>query len=159
MMYWIVFALFSATESLLDPFGNIFLPFYTEIKVVILLYLSLPLTRGSGVVYRRWIHPMLCAKEQEIDLMLEQVQEQGVDTARVYLTRAAQWLGGMIISTAVRGGGGLVQSLRNSYSLTDLSQSLEWSRGRFTDLTEEQQAVQNWMNNSGDTSTDTQMLD
>ena len=159
MMYWIVFALFSATESLLDPFGNIFLPFYTEIKVVILLYLSLPLTRGSGVVYRRWIHPMLCAKEQEIDLMLEQVQEQGVDTAKVYLTRAAQWLGGMIISTAVRGGGGLVQSLRNSYSLTDLSQSLEWSRGRFTDLTEEQQAVQNWMNNSGDTSTDTQMLD
>ena len=32
MMYWIVFALFSAVESLLDPFGNIFLPFYTEVE-------------------------------------------------------------------------------------------------------------------------------
>ena len=29
--------------------------------------------------------------------------------------------------------------MRNSYSLTDLSQSLEWSRGRFTDLTDEDQ--------------------
>ena len=151
MMYWIVFALFSATESLLDPFGNIFLPFYTEIKVVILLYLSLPLTRGSSVVYRRWIHPMLCSKEDEIDRMLEQVQEQGVDTAKVYLSRAAGWLGGLIISTAVRGGTQLGATLRNSYSLTDLSQSLEWSRGRFTDISEEQQAVHNWVQQSGNT--------
>ena len=98
------------------------------------------------------------------DLM--QVQEQGVETAKVYLRRAAQWLGGVIVTTAVRGGGGLgtdnklfsthcdkiyspVNSLRNSYSLTDLSQSLEWSRGRFTDLTEEQQSVQEWMERSG----------
>ena len=42
-----------------------------------------------------------------------------------------------------------MNSLRNSYSLTDLSQSLEWSRGRFTDLTEEQQSVQEWMERSG----------
>ena len=43
-------------------------------KVVLLLYLSLPLTRGSGVVYRRWLHPLLCSRETEIDRMLEQVQ-------------------------------------------------------------------------------------
>ena len=43
-----------------------------------------------------------------------------------------------------------VQSLRNSYSLTDLSQSLEWSRGRFTDLTEEHQAVHHWLEESGE---------
>ena len=36
-----------------------------------------------------------------------QVQEQGVETAKVYLRRAAQWLGGVIVTTAVRGGGGL----------------------------------------------------
>ena len=107
MMYWIVFALFSAVESLLDPFGNIFLPFYTEMKVIILLYLSLPLTRGSGVVYRKWIHPLLCSKEDDIDQMLEQVQEQGISTAKVYISRAARWLGGLIITTAVRGGGGI----------------------------------------------------
>lgn len=137
MMYWIVFALFSAVESFTDPLGTIFVPFYTEMKVILLLYLSLPLTRGSGVVYRRWIHPLLCSREEEIDKMLEALQEQGVSTAKLYMARAAQYLGGVIVNTAVRSGGGLVQSLRNSYSLTDLTQSLEWSRGRFTDLTEE----------------------
>ena len=137
MMYWIVFALFSAVESFTDPLGTIFIPFYSEMKVVVLLYLSLPLTRGSGVVYRRWIHPLLCSREEEIDRMLEALQEQGVSTAKLYLGRAAHYLGGLIVNTAVKSGGGLVQSLRNSYSLTDLTQSLEWSRGRFTDLTEE----------------------
>ena len=137
MMYWIVFALFSAVESFTDPLGTIFVPFYTEMKVILLLYLSLPLTRGSGVVYRRWIHPLLCSREEEIDRMLETLQEQGVSTAKLYLGRAAHYLGGLIVNTAVKSGGGLVQSLRNSYSLTDLTQSLEWSRGRFTDLTEE----------------------
>ena len=137
MMYWIVFSLFSAVESFTDPLGTIFVPFYTEMKVILLLYLSMPLTRGSGVVYRRWVHPLLCSREEEIDKMLEALQEQGVSTAKLYMARAAQYLGGVIVNTAVRSGGGLVQSLRNSYSLTDLTQSLEWSRGRFTDLTEE----------------------
>ena len=107
MMYWIVFSIFSAVESVLDPFGNIFIPFYTEAKVLILLYLSLPLSRGSGAVYRRWVHPLLCSKEHEIDTMLDQIQEKGADTAKVYIARAAQCLGGFIITTAVRGGGGL----------------------------------------------------
>ena len=137
MMYWIVFALFSAVESLTDPLGSIFIPFYSEMKILVLLYLSLPLTRGSGVVYRRWVHPLLCSREEEIDKMLEALQDQGVSTAKLYMARAAHYLGGLIVNTAVRGGGGLVQTLRNSYSLTDLSQGLEWSRGRFTDLTEE----------------------
>ena len=41
MMYWIVFALFSAVESLTDPLGSIFIPFYSEMKILLLLYLSL----------------------------------------------------------------------------------------------------------------------
>merc|ERR1719391_15238 len=32
--------------------------------------------------------------------------------------------------------------------MTDLSQSLEWSKGRFTDLTEEHQSVQQWLDQS-----------
>ena len=87
MMYWIVFALFSAVESFTDPLGTIFIPFYTEMKVILLLYISLPLTRGSGVVYRRWIHPLLCSREEEIDKMLEALQEQGVSTAKLYMAR------------------------------------------------------------------------
>ena len=68
--------------------------------------------------------------------MLAAVQERGYATAKVWLRQGATWLGGALLQGAVRGGGGLVQSIRASYSLTDLSQSLEWSRGRFTDLGE-----------------------
>ena len=34
---------------------NVFsrLPFYSEVKMVLLLYLVAPATRGSGVIYRR----------------------------------------------------------------------------------------------------------
>ena len=46
MMYWIVFSLFSATESVLDPLLSFWLPFYNEVKVVLLLYLASPFTRG-----------------------------------------------------------------------------------------------------------------
>ena len=42
MMYWIVFALFSAIESILDPLLTFWLPFYCEVKVVLLLYLVCP---------------------------------------------------------------------------------------------------------------------
>ena len=66
MMYWVVFSLFSAVEAVLDPVLFIFLPFYTEAKVVMLLYLSLALSRGSGTLYRRWVHPILCDKEVRV---------------------------------------------------------------------------------------------
>ena len=46
-MYWIVFALFSAVESLLDPFGNIFLPFYTEVETHYYRYI-ITMTMAAG---------------------------------------------------------------------------------------------------------------
>eukprot|EP00092_Neocalanus_flemingeri_P051267 GFUD01059574.1.p1 GENE.GFUD01059574.1~~GFUD01059574.1.p1 ORF type:complete len:332 (+),score=121.93 GFUD01059574.1:177-1172(+) len=141
MMYWIVFALFSATETVLDPLLSFWLPFYSEVKVVLLLYLASPATRGSGMVYRRWVHPLLCSKEEEIDRVLERVKEQGYNTVRAWIHQGVQWLGGMIVTTAIRGGGGLVQQLRRSYSLTDLTER-DWREereDRFTDVTEEEE--------------------
>ena len=102
MMYWIVFALFSASECFLDPLLSFWLPFYSEVKVVLLLYLASPITRGSGVVYRRWVHPLLCSKEEEIDIILEKVKEQGYNTAKTWIQRGVQWLGGMLVTTAIR---------------------------------------------------------
>ena len=64
MMYWIVYALFVASESLLDPILNFWLPFYAEAKV--LLYLVSSSTRGSSVIYKGWIHPVLSSNEVEI---------------------------------------------------------------------------------------------
>ena len=102
MMYWIVFSLFSAIESILDPLVSFWLPFYSEFKVLILLYLASPMTRGSGPVYRRWVHPFLCSKEEEIDLVLEKVKEQGYSFTKTWVTKAVHWVGGMLVTTAVR---------------------------------------------------------
>eukprot|EP00092_Neocalanus_flemingeri_P040063 GFUD01043636.1.p1 GENE.GFUD01043636.1~~GFUD01043636.1.p1 ORF type:complete len:564 (+),score=181.50 GFUD01043636.1:27-1718(+) len=141
MMYWIVFALFSATECVLDPLVAFWLPFYSEMKVLLLLYLASPATRGSGVVYRRWVHPLLCSKEEEIDRVLERVKEQGYNTVQAWVHQGVQWMGGMLVTTAIRGGGGLVQQLKRSCSLTDLTER-DWREereDRFTDVTEEEE--------------------
>jgi len=136
-MYWIVFALFSAAESLLDPLVSFWLPFYSEFKVSLLLYLTLPMTRGSSPVYRRWIHPLLLSKEEEIDSFLETLREQGYYTVRGWVQTGITWLGGALINTAIKGGGGLMYQLRRSYSMTDFLET-EW-RGeeRFTDVTDQ----------------------
>ena len=47
-MYWIVFALFSAVESLLDPFANIFLPFYTEVEETHYYRYIITMTMAAG---------------------------------------------------------------------------------------------------------------
>ena len=102
MMYWIVYAVFSAMESVLDPLLLFWLPFFCEMKVVFLLYLVCPVTRGAGVIYRRWLHPLLSTKEEEIDLVLERVQEHGYITAKMWIRKGVLWLGVRLISTAIR---------------------------------------------------------
>merc|ERR1719397_1158932 len=122
----------------MDPFLIFWLPFYSEVKMVLLLYLVAPATRGSGVIYRRWLHPFLCDKEEEIDAVLQRVKEQGTNTAMTWIHQGVQWLGGVIVRGAVKGGGGLMQQLKRSYSLTDLGEQ-QFDQHRFTDVTEEEE--------------------
>merc|ERR1719397_735262 len=124
----------------MDPFLIFWLPFYSEVKMVLLLYLVAPATRGSGVIYRRWLHPFLCDKEEEIDAVLQRVKEQGTNTAMTWIHQGVQWLGGVIVRGAVKGGGGLMQQLKRSYSLTDLGEQ-QFDQHRFTDVTEEEEAT------------------
>ena len=102
MMYWIVFSLFSAVECFLDPFLSFWLPLYSEVKVVLLLYLASPVTRGSSVVYRRCVHPALCDKEEEIDRVLEMVKEQGYNTVMSWVHQGVQWVGRWLVTTAIK---------------------------------------------------------
>jgi len=75
MMYWIVFALFTCTETFTDVFLSWF-PFYYEIKVILVLWLLSPATRGSSILYRKFVHPMLSSREQEIDEYIAKAREQ-----------------------------------------------------------------------------------
>ena len=61
MMYWTVFALFSAAEHVADIF-ICWLPFYYEIKVLLVLWLMSSYTRGASHVYRKvqWGRERFC---------------------------------------------------------------------------------------------------
>jgi len=77
MMYWIVFALFLSAETVADVFVSWWMPFYYEVKIVFLLWLLSPYTKGSSILYRRFVHPMLTEKENEIDDVISRAKQEG----------------------------------------------------------------------------------
>ncbi|KAL3276517.1 hypothetical protein HHI36_011894 [Cryptolaemus montrouzieri] len=117
MMYWIVFALFTSAETFTDVFLSWF-PFYYEIKIVTVIWLLSPATKGSSILYRKFVHPMLSRREQEIDEYISKAKEQSykqvLDIGQKGVT--------VLMQTAIKSGGGLVNQLRKSYSLSDLNE-------------------------------------
>ncbi|CAH0553826.1 unnamed protein product [Brassicogethes aeneus] len=75
MMYWIVFALFTCIETFTDVFLSWF-PFYYEIKIILVIWLLSPATKGSSFLYRKFVHPLLSSREQEIDEYLSKAKEK-----------------------------------------------------------------------------------
>ncbi|XP_012267981.2 uncharacterized protein LOC105692965 isoform X1 [Athalia rosae] len=121
MMYWIVFALFTCAETFTDVFLSFWFPFYYEIKIILVLWLLSPATKGSSILYRRFVHPALSRREAEIDEALARATEQGY-TAVLHLgSRGVNYATTVLMQTAIKGGGGLVQQLKKSYSLSDLT--------------------------------------
>ncbi|XP_066991904.2 uncharacterized protein [Anabrus simplex] len=121
MMYWIVFALFTCAETFTDVFLSFWFPFYYEIKIILVLWLLSPATKGSSILYRKFVHPMLSRREQDIDEYIAKAKEQGYHTVLHLGTKGVNYATTVIMQTAIKGGGGLVQQLRRSYSLSDLS--------------------------------------
>ncbi|XP_044593380.1 uncharacterized protein LOC123271196 [Cotesia glomerata] len=121
MMYWIVFALFTCAETFTDVFFSFWFPFYYEIKIILVIWLLSPATKGSSILYRRFVHPALIRREAEIDDALARATEQGY-TAVLHLgTKGVNYATTVLMQTAIKGGGGLVQQLKKSYSLSDLT--------------------------------------
>jgi hypothetical protein len=63
IVYWIVFAFFTCLELVTDALLNWF-PFYNEIKVVFLIWVLGPSSRGAMKIYKGIIHPMLISRER-----------------------------------------------------------------------------------------------
>jgi len=122
MMYWIVYAIFAAVESIVDPILYFWLPFYSEAKILFLLYLVSSSTRGSTTLYRYWIHPTLCSNEAQIDVTITKFKSRTVQTLKQWITAGLQRLGYLVTRTAMSGGGGLVQTFQRSYSMMELSE-------------------------------------
>ncbi|XP_043368634.1 receptor expression-enhancing protein 1 isoform X3 [Dermochelys coriacea] len=65
MMYWIIFALFTTAETFTDLFLCWF-PFYYELKIAFVAWLLSPYTKGSSLLYRKFVHPTLSSKEKQL---------------------------------------------------------------------------------------------
>ncbi|KAK0081739.1 hypothetical protein PV325_011648 [Microctonus aethiopoides] len=102
MMYWIVFALFTCVETFTDVFFSFWFPFYYEIKIIIVLWLLSPATKGSSILYRRFVHPALIRREAEIDDALARATEQGY-TAVLHLgTKGVNYATTVLMQTAIK---------------------------------------------------------
>ncbi|XP_066586571.1 uncharacterized protein [Prorops nasuta] len=121
MMYWIVFALFTCAETFTDVFLSFWFPFYYEIKIILVVWLLSPATKGSSILYRRFVHPALIRREAEIDDALARATEQGYTAVLHFGTKGVNYATTVLMQTAIKGGGGLVQQLKKSYSLSDLT--------------------------------------
>lgn len=84
MTYWIVLALLSLLEEVLDLLLGFWWPLYYETKIVAILWLLSPATRGSSLLYRKVVHPSLVSREEEIDLLLQNLKEQSVQMGIKY---------------------------------------------------------------------------
>ncbi|XP_076544551.1 uncharacterized protein LOC117604999 isoform X6 [Osmia lignaria lignaria] len=102
MMYWIVFALFTCAETFTDVFFSFWFPFYYEIKTILVVWLLSPATKGSSILYRRFVHPALIRREAEIDDALARATEQGY-TAVLHLgTKGVNYATTVLMQTAIK---------------------------------------------------------
>ncbi|XP_043918270.1 receptor expression-enhancing protein 1 isoform X2 [Protopterus annectens] len=119
MMYWIVFALFTTAETFTDIFLSWF-PFYFELKIAFVVWLLSPYTKGSSVLYRKFVHPTLSSKEKEIDEYLSQAKDRSYDALVQFGRRGINVAATAAVTAAAKGQGALSERLR-SFSMQDLT--------------------------------------
>lgn len=90
LRYWAVFAAFASVEFYTDMLVS-WLPFYYELKMLMLLYLSTPFTKGSATVYEMHMKPWLRAHETEIDEAVSQAKSSLLAVVVSYRDRLASW--------------------------------------------------------------------
>ncbi|NXD26803.1 REEP2 protein, partial [Spelaeornis formosus] len=119
MMYWIVFAFFTTAETLTDIVLSWF-PFYFELKIAFVIWLLSPYTKGSSVLYRKFVHPTLSNKEKEIDEYITQACDKSYETMMRVGKRGLNLAANAAVTAAAKGQGVLSEKLR-SFSMQDLT--------------------------------------
>ncbi|KAG2220061.1 hypothetical protein INT45_007305 [Circinella minor] len=83
LMYWVTAMSFIVCEHFAD-WLLFWIPFYNEVKILIVLWITLPQTKGAIVVYADFIEPILKKHENRIDKAFIEIQEKGKQMASVY---------------------------------------------------------------------------
>uniref|UniRef100_A0A668AFB9 Receptor expression-enhancing protein n=1 Tax=Myripristis murdjan TaxID=586833 RepID=A0A668AFB9_9TELE len=116
MMYWIIFAIFTTAEVFTDMF-LCWVPFYYELKIAFVVWLLSPYTKGSSVLYRKFVHPTLSSKEKDIDDYICQAKDKSYDT--LVITIHGLTVMHAVVSDAA--GQGVLSDRLRSFSMQDLS--------------------------------------
>ncbi|KPP73133.1 receptor expression-enhancing protein 1-like [Scleropages formosus] len=119
MMYWIIFALFTTAETITDIF-LCWIPFYYELKIAFVVWLLSPYTKGSSVLYRKFVHPTLSSKEKDIDEYICQAKDKSYDALLHFGRKGLNVAATAAVTAAAKGQGALSERLR-SFSMQDLS--------------------------------------
>jgi len=119
MMYWIVYAFFLTAETVADIFVS-WIPFYYEIKIVFLLWMLSPATKGSSIVYRKLLHPQLSKREKDIDSCIDKASLQGYSSLRLLVSRAFTLTADVVLAGAVVGQAKLSDHLSKSRSVDSI---------------------------------------
>ncbi|XP_042245316.1 receptor expression-enhancing protein 1 isoform X1 [Thunnus albacares] len=119
MMYWIIFAMFTTVEVFTDMF-LCWLPFYYELKIAFVVWLLSPYTKGSSVLYRKFVHPTLSSKEKDIDDYICQAKDKSYDTLVHFGRKGLNVAATAAVMAATKSQGVLSDRLR-SFSMQDLS--------------------------------------
>lgn len=69
LVYWAAYGSFSLAEVFLDKFLY-WCPFYYHMKFAFLVWLQLPTSNGSRMIYRRYLRPFLLRHQARLDQLL-----------------------------------------------------------------------------------------
>ncbi|GAB2300746.1 hypothetical protein Dimus_034783 [Dionaea muscipula] len=87
--YWIIVAVLSVIER----FGDmliLWLPLYSELKLVFIIYLWYPKTKGTSYVYQSFLQPLVLKHETDIERRLQELRLRAWDLAIYYLQNCTQ---------------------------------------------------------------------
>ena len=107
-------------------FMNFRIPFYYELKIIFVLWLLSPATRGSSILYRNFVHPRLMRYEPEIDRCISTATEKGYSGMVEVTARGLAIVKEAMITAAIKGQSTLVTQLstveRRTVSMVDVRQ-------------------------------------
>eukprot|EP00768_Dysnectes_brevis_P007576 gnl/Dysnectes_brevis/644_a711_7255.p1 GENE.gnl/Dysnectes_brevis/644_a711_7255~~gnl/Dysnectes_brevis/644_a711_7255.p1 ORF type:complete len:170 (+),score=22.14 gnl/Dysnectes_brevis/644_a711_7255:21-530(+) len=72
LTYWVIWSLFNVFEKFADRLIY-WVPFYLEIKLAFVLWLSLPQTMGAQVIYNKYVDPFFKKHKGSLDEMIKSI--------------------------------------------------------------------------------------
>lgn len=103
MMYWIVFALYTFIEIFADIFVAFWFPFYYELKILFVLWLISPATKGSTYIFRKVINPQLSKHEVVLDSYIASLWDHGYDIIRKIGSQGLDYVGQFVFELLRKG--------------------------------------------------------